>query len=385
MVGHMDSIKENVLAEVSEGPGKAAPSEQAVAVKAEAKPARPRLTWINALNVAACISVVVLHCSNSFFIGTGWKYYPDAAFVHATFFWPVPVFLMISGATLMNYRDRMSTKEYARRRWQRVGIPFLFWSCMAILHWYWLRVYHGQNWQVFNLVSVVVNIVRGKTCDYYWFFPALFSAYLLIVMLSAIDEPQRKRVLLFVAVIGVTFQIFCRTIMPLLGYSSSSYWAMPVSGIMLYPVIGYLLFTTDFTRKQRIVIYVVGIAGWLLHLWSLEVMCVRLGYISGIFSTYDNITAITQAAAVFVAFRYIPWDKVTARFPKFDSVIAWLSGCSFGVYLVQYFVAYTLGMIWPVAFTSGIIYIRYGFISVYLISLLIVALIRKVPYLKRVV
>ena len=349
------------------------------------KPARPRLTWINALNVVACICVVILHCSNSFFNGPGWKYYADAAFVHATFYWPVPVFLMISGATLMSYRDRMSTKEYARRRWQRVGIPFLFWSCMAILFWYFLRWYHGQNWRVFNPVAILIYILRGKSCDYYWFFPALFSAYLLIMMLSGIDEPLRKRVLTFVAVIGVAYQILSRTVLPLLGYSLSSTWVMPVAGIMLYPVIGYLLMTADFTRKQRIVIYAVGIAGWLLHLWALEVMCVRTGRITATFSSYDNITAITQASAVFVAFKYFPWDRLTERFPKLDARIAWLSGCSFGVYLVQYYVAYTLGMIWPAYFTAGIRYIRYGFVAVYLISLLIVALIKKVPGLKRVV
>ena len=384
MVARMDSIQEDALSVTEVAPDATAPVEEPVVVEGP-RLSRPRLTWINALNVAACLSVVILHCSNSFFFGPGWTYYTDAAFVHATFYWPVPIFLMISGATLMDYRNRMGTKEYARRRWQRVGIPFLFWSCVAILFWYFTRWYYHQNWRVFNLVSIIVNIVRGKACDYYWFFPALFSVYLLIVMLSAIDEPLRKRILTFVAVIGVVYQTFYRTIMPLLGYSSSSDWVMPIAGIMLYPVIGYLLFTTDFTRKQRIAIYVAGVAGWLVHLWSLWVMCARTGHISTIYSSYDNICAFTQAAAVFVAFKYIPWDKLTARFPAVDAVITWLSGCTFGVYLVQYFVAYSLGLIWPAAFTAGIIYIRFGFFAVYPISLGIVALIKKIPYLNRVV
>ena len=347
-------------------------------------PARPRLTWISALNVFACVCVVILHCSNEFFDGPSTHYWYPLSFVHATFYWPVPVFLMISGATLMDYRDRMSTREYIGRRWQRVGIPFLFWSVVAVIYWYVVAWYTGKNWQVFDPIDIIVNIERGTTNYYYWFFPALFSAYLLIIMLSAINKPLRVRVLAFVAVIGVVYQAVSLTVMPLLGYSSSSDWAMPVAGLMLYPVLGYLCITLDFTRRQRMLIYVAGAVGWLLHLWSLWVLSKNEGYIVDAFSAYDNICAITQAVAVFVAFRHLPWDKVCGRFPSFASRIDWLSGCSFGIYLIQYYVMDRIGEFLPGVFVGwGLIV--FGFIPAYLLSLAIVALIKQIPILKRVV
>ena len=345
---------------------------------------RARLVWIDVLNVFACICVVILHCSNGFFDGPKSEYYFPTAFVHATFYWPVPVFLMISGATLMNYRERMSTREYALRRWKRVGIPFLFWSVVAVVYWYVVAWYTGKNWQVFDPVKIIVSIGRGDVNIYYWFFPALFSAYLLIVVLSALDKRLRIRVLTFAAVLGVAYQAINHSILPLLGYSTTSWWQMPVAGLLLYPVIGYLCFTIDFTHKQRIAIYLIGIAGWLVHLWSLWVLSVDLGRIVGVFSSYDNVCAITQAAAVFVAFRYIPWDKLCNRFPTFEKRIAWLSGCSFGIYLIQYYVMDRIGEYLPGVFVGWKLIVL-GFIPAYLLSLLIVAIIKRIPYLRRVV
>ena len=357
--------------------------QQTTDLPAKASP-RPRLIWISVLNVVACVCVVVLHCSNGFFDGPSSPDYPGMAFVHATFYWPVPVFLMISGATLMNYRERMSTREYALRRWDRVGIPFLFWSVVAVVYWYLVAWQAGKNWQVFDPVKIIVSIERGDTNYYYWFFPALFSAYLLIVMLSSIEKKVRLRVLTFVAIVGVAYQAINHSILPILGYSTYSWWQMPVESIMLYPVIGYLCISIDFTRAQRIVIYALGIAGWLVHLWSLWVLSVDLGHITSVFSSYDNVCAITQAAAVFVAFRYIPWDKLCDKFPKFVPAIEWLSSCSFGVYLVQYYVMDRIGEYLPGVFVGWKLIVL-GFIPAYLLSLLVVAIIKRIPYLRRVV
>ena len=350
----------------------------------QAVPARPRLTWISVLNVCACICVCILHCSNEFFDGpSGHLWYPTAV-VHATFYWPVPVFLMISGATLMTYRERMDTREYFIRRWNRVGIPFLFWSVFAVVFWYLVRINNGSNWQVFDLATILVAIERGTTNIYYWFFPALFSAYLLIVLLSAIEEPLRTRLLGWAALLGIIFELFNQSILPLMGFGRTTWWQFPIVGLMIYPVIGYLCAKIDFTRKQRIGIYALGCAGWLVHLWSLVVLSTAKGHVQDYFSAYDNVCAITQAAAVFVAFRYIPWERVSERFPKFDAIVNWLSGCSFGVYLIQYYVMIVIGDVLPGVFVGWRLIVL-GFIPTYLLSLGLVALIKRIPVLRRVV
>lgn len=65
---------------------------------------KKRLTWIDALNVVACAGVLLLHSTNSqvhHFSGTPSYEWFVGLFTHSFFLWPVNVFFMISGFTLI--------------------------------------------------------------------------------------------------------------------------------------------------------------------------------------------------------------------------------------------------------------------------------------------
>lgn len=52
-------------------------------------------------------------------------------------YWAVPIFFMLTGATLMNYRSKYDTKTFFGHRIKRTVIPFLFFSVfMYILYVY---------------------------------------------------------------------------------------------------------------------------------------------------------------------------------------------------------------------------------------------------------
>ena len=87
--------------------------------------------YISVLNCIACLGVIFLH-ANIIFWGhpTGFLW-TSANFIETFFYWPVPVFFMISGATLMNYRKRYSTIEFLKKRISKTVVPFLFWSIVA--------------------------------------------------------------------------------------------------------------------------------------------------------------------------------------------------------------------------------------------------------------
>lgn len=54
---------------------------------------------------------------------------------------------MMSGATLMNYRDRYNTKTYLTKRFTRVGIPFIAWS---LINFIW-KTYAGRIDIIWNI------------------------------------------------------------------------------------------------------------------------------------------------------------------------------------------------------------------------------------------
>ena len=92
-----------------------------------------RLLYIDFLNIAACFGVVAMHCTGKVFAFDTSKEWFFSMLLQAVFHFSIPVFFMISGATLMNYREKYSTKEFLKRRFLRAGVPFLLWSGVMLI------------------------------------------------------------------------------------------------------------------------------------------------------------------------------------------------------------------------------------------------------------
>lgn len=63
-----------------------------------------RVLWIDVLNIVACMGVVLLHSTNSQvhgFNGNVSFEWAVGLLTHSAFLWPVNVFFMLSGLTLM--------------------------------------------------------------------------------------------------------------------------------------------------------------------------------------------------------------------------------------------------------------------------------------------
>ena len=84
------------------------------------------------INISACIAVVILHVNGAVWGGPYGRFWVTSLILECVFYWAVPVFFMISGATLMDYRQRYDTKTFFKRRFSKTLIPFLFWSFVSI-------------------------------------------------------------------------------------------------------------------------------------------------------------------------------------------------------------------------------------------------------------
>lgn len=120
----------------------------------ELKGNRIRFTYLPTLSVLACLSVIVLHCNNCFFEGPSSSIWLEVSFAHSFFYWPVPVFFMISGATLLDYPERMDTRQYLKRRVRRTFIPFLFWSFVGVVYRIMIALHAGAQFPLNVLVLI---------------------------------------------------------------------------------------------------------------------------------------------------------------------------------------------------------------------------------------
>ena len=97
---------------------------------------KKRVLYFDVLNILACIAVISLHHNgvvHTYSNSWTWK---TALLVETGAYWAVPVFLMLSGATLMNYRKNYDTVTFfkitlfspARRR----SLPVMFTSVSSM-------------------------------------------------------------------------------------------------------------------------------------------------------------------------------------------------------------------------------------------------------------
>ena len=80
---------------------------------------RKRVVYFDVLNVLACLSVIGMHCNglvHNYSDTAAWR---QALAVDVLAYWAVPIFIMISGATMMNYRERYSTGTFMKRRFMK--------------------------------------------------------------------------------------------------------------------------------------------------------------------------------------------------------------------------------------------------------------------------
>jgi len=72
--------------------------------------------YINVLAVVSALAVVFLHANGCFWKFSYENYWFSANIIESLFYFAVPCFFMISGATLLDYNERYDTKIYFVKR-----------------------------------------------------------------------------------------------------------------------------------------------------------------------------------------------------------------------------------------------------------------------------
>lgn len=105
----------------------------------------------------------------------------------------IPLFVMISGALLLDDSRRESARQFYRRRLFRVGIPLAFWTAVYLA----VRVFvDGEGLTVTRAVSLILS---GDPYYHLWFLYAIVGLYLvtpaLRLFVRSADQAQRLGVI----------------------------------------------------------------------------------------------------------------------------------------------------------------------------------------------
>lgn len=374
--------KEPLSGQAARGADDAAKAHQALRHAAPARTSTgatsSRHFYITCLSVLSMCAVVCLHTNGVFWRFASQRYWFTANIIESLFYFAVPVFFMISGATLLDYQDRYSTKEFFLRRAKKTVIPFLAWSLIGFL----IQVLRGEA--VFSIKALINGTMGTSIVGIYWFFPLLFSIYLSIPLFAAVDKAKRRSVFTYLAVGGMLVNALIPLLLRLL--SADTPWPLtlqPVVGCYIYICIGYLLSHYQPSKQWTTAIYVCAVVGLLIHIVGTGVLSVAAGAVDMTFKGYDNVPCILYATGVFLFVK----DHAKGTSPL-ARLIAALSGYTFGVYLIHSFlVGVVLSKIFaPLGFSDVSIVYRLGApILVIPLCVLIIYLLRKLPFLKAIV
>lgn len=308
--------------------------------KSEVKtPTKQRVLYFSVLNVLACFGVVLLHCNGeAFWNFTQSRTWLSANLIEALFYFPVPIFFMLSGATLLGYRKRYSTQTFLHKRFTKTLIPFLFWSVVAML--YIACTSEGFDW---HPLCVVSNILNTRYMTIYWFFISLFAVYLSIPVLSAVEDNLKLNIYKYAIILGIVFVAILPLICNICGVDYNDALAPPVvAGYMIFILLGYNLSKIKLTKRQRKLIYLCGMLGAAMHFVGCWILSYRYGEISVTFKGYTNLPSVSYAIAIFVWFKHLNYDKILRKLPWLENAINQLAGLTFGVYLIHGFLVYSL-------------------------------------------
>lgn len=344
------------------------------------------ILYFDLLNIFACFAVVALHVNGAVHTFAKTRNWVSCMFIEALFYFAVPVFFMLTGATLMNYRKRYDTGAFFKKRIFKTFVPFMIWSIIGIC---W-SIFYTKGMKISDIntpAKFISAVINCKGMGIYWFFPALFSVYLTIPLFSLVDEDKRigkKGIFTYLILVYIVLNVLLPFVCRLTGIQwNSALNAVSCGGYVVWFLIGYLLANTDINKKFRILIYILGLIGFFMYFYLTVQNSFKTGRFDKTYAGYMNIPAIFMGTAVFVFFKYGKWNFID-KHEKAVRFVRNLSSASFGVYLIHYYLKDFSIRHFGID-PRNTLYRIVGTFIIYGLSVIIVRVIQKIPVIRKMV
>lgn len=346
---------------------------------------RNRIFYLDEVRALAIILVILCHIIREFCQirpsgSLGW--FSVGVFIELGVM-GVPLFLMISGSLLLN--REYDLPDFLKRRFTRILIPFIFWALL-------LPVYKII---VNNDPTPYLTLFLDRQ---YWFIYMLIGVYLFLPIINSfIREYKMKGVEYFLVLWLITITLNTFGLYPFHALELSYF-----AGYVGFIVLGYYLTNKEFKLSDKHMIWLGLILFIVFTLINLQFTLTH--YKIGIFDAgalkyyhYETLVVALQATGVFLMIEYYAKycskhkgtfrNKVYSFFKDtfMSKIIYSLSVCSYGMYLVHYFVVYGIrwvsNNIFPI-YTAKPVIMPLVWIVVVFLSWLIIYVLSKIPYLK---
>lgn len=343
---------------------------------------KKRIIYFDVLNIIAIFAVIALHCNAIVHGNPSNRAWNTSLIVECLFYFAVPIFIMLSGATLMKYREKYDTKTFFKKRFLKVCIPFVIW---AIIMFIWKEYILKMNIVKGGGILEYFNIFFGnKEESTYYFMFSILGIYLTMPLLSLLAKKENTKSLWFIVLLYFIFNGFVPNILKLFGINYNMDFTVQLGGYTIFILLGYLLSIEDISKKQRIIIYIGAIIGILYRFITTFILSKEAGSVVKTTWGYTSWHSILLASAVFLFVKNLNLESKLENNSKIAKMLTQIASCSFGVYLIHQIIMYYEKTIFNINASSWE-WRTIGIITTYIISLLVVFLIKRIPGLKKIV
>ena len=346
------------------------------------KSKKQRVVYFDILNIIAIVSVIALHCNGIVHSNPNIRAWDTSLIVECVCFFAVPLFIMLSGANLMTYREKYDTKTFFKKRFLKVLIPFLFWSIVMFI------------WRIFVLKTIKIGPGEGinlinyffsnKQESTYYFVWCILGIYLTMPLLSLLANKKYKKTLWFTVIIYFIVNAFIPNILKLFNINVNMNATVLLGGYVIYAILGYLLSNYTFKKKYRYFVYIGALVGLIFRYIITYILSKQTGNVVNILFEYTQWHCILLSTAIFLIIKNIGFDKLLLNNDRTKKILSEISGCSYGIYLIHKIIMFYEIKILNISVTSWV-WRTAGIVITYMISLLIIYLLRKIPGVKKIV
>ena len=321
-----------------------------------------RMVWLDVVRCVAMLMVIGVHCIDPFYISPTMRVIPEYthwAAIYGSLLRPsVPLFVMMTGLLLLPVKQQPLGTFYKKRIF-RVLFPFLIWSVLySMFPWFTGLLglpkeiigdffCYTQGHESQSLIDSLKDVAMipfnfSHKENHMWYIYLLIGLYLYLPIFSAwVEKASEKAKLWFLVAWGITglLPYYYQFVSPYIwggcawnSFNMFYYFA----GFNGYLLLGHYLRNHDWSWSKTLSVCIpMFLAGYMVTFFGFRHMTALpqcTDEMLELFFTYNSLNVIMMTIPFFLIAK-----KVKVRSELIQRMLANLTVCGFGIYMIHYF------------------------------------------------
>ena len=298
----------------------------------------------------------------------------------------VPVFIMISGALMLN-EDKSVTPKKNLKSAGNIFVLLLIWSVLYALGYYIAKPILLK--EPLSITDFIGGVFDGHY--HLWFLFVLIGLYIATPLLRLFIKRENSKLirnyLLFSVVLCFCVPVINEIVNVLVtdGDIVNEYFKKYrfdyLFEYLTYYIMGWYIANVDIKKKHRTAIYISGIAGLVLTVVFTQLFFIDAEKASNEFYSNGSINVFCYSVAIFLALYYAFKDKDL----KENKIVMSMSSLTFGVYIVHSAFLFGFKMVAEKIVSSSLATIVISFTGAAVCSFVVCYIMSKIPVVKKLI